>query len=307
MKGVTLIELIVVIAIIGILAAVGAVVLVPAFEAYFASQRRAALADVADTALRRLVRDVRLSAPNSVRVDGTSRSLEILLTRNGGRYRALNDDDNPAATSEQTLDFSAPDTVFDVYEPLPLGQIPAENQVQAGDYVVIHNLGIPGADAYDFTVANPNVKRILAFAFGGGALANENRITLPPAATRFPLESPGRRFFVVSGPVTYACVGVGSAGGEGTGTLRRWSGYTYDPDHPAITEAANSGAPPAVLPPGPPPASEAVLAAHLSACEFTYTSQLAQQSRGLVSLRLTVTRANEDVTLYHEVHVNNVP
>jgi MSHA biogenesis protein MshO len=112
---------------------------------------------------------------------------------------------------------------------------------------------------------------------------------------------------VVSGPVTYACVGAGSAGGNGTGTLVRWSGYTYDPDHPTLTELANTGAAPAALPPGPPAASQALLATNVSACEFTYSNNLSQLSRGLISIRLAITRANETVVLYHQAHVNNVP
>lgn len=287
-NGVTLIELVVTIAILGIMAAIAGIILVPAFEAYFATQRRAEIADVADTAQRRMTRDIRLALPNSPRVDGTNRFLEILMTKNGGRYRALNDDDNPVATTEDPLDFGAADSVFDT-----LGLLPTtgDQQVQANDSVVIHNLGIAGADAYDVGAANPNIAQISAF--GAGALANENRITLA-AATQFPLESPGRRFFVVAGPVTYACIGVGTAGGEGLGSLRRWSGYAIQ---------LRGGLPPTTLPAG---ATEAVLANNLSACELQYTA-LPLLSRGLVAVRLAITRANETVTLYYETHVNNVP
>jgi MSHA biogenesis protein MshO len=297
--GVTLVELVVVIVIIGILAGISALVLVPAFEAYFASGRRAEVSDMADAAIRRMVRDVRLALPNSARVDGTGQRLEVLLTRTGGRYRALNDS-NPG-TSEETLDFAATDTVFDAFEPFTAAQITVDNGAQLGDYVVIHNLGIPGADAYDFTAASTNIKRITGFSFSGagGALANEDRFTLA-AASAFPLESPGRRFFVVRGPVTFACVGVGTAGGNGTGTLRRWFGYTYEPPG----GIGNTGAPPAAAPAG---SAEAILAGNVSGCAFTYTNNLAQMSRGLVSLRLTLSRGGESTTLYHEVHVNNVP
>ena len=286
-KGVTLIELVITIVILGILGALAAVILVPAFEAYYTSQRRAETADIADAALRRIAGDVRLALPNSPRVDGTSSFLELLLTKNGGRYRALND--NNAGTTEEALDFGTPETVFDTLGLLPAAGL--EQQVAANDYVVIQNLGIAGANAYDIGAANPNIAQI--GAFGAGALANENRITLA-AATNFPLDSPGRRFFVVQGPVTYACVGAGLAGGNGTGELRRWSGYTIQ---------LRGGLPPTTPPAG---ATVAVLASNLSACELTYTS-FSQVSRGLVGLRLTITRGNEAVTLYYEAHVNNVP
>lgn len=285
MKGVTLIELVVTIALLGILAAVAALYIAPALEAYFASQRRAGLADVTDTALRRMTRDIRLALPNSARTAsaGADRFLEILLTKNGGRYRSANDD-NPA-TTEDPLDFGGDDG-FDTLGILPSG---ADQQVLVGDRVVIHNLGISGANAYDTAAAPPNVAPITGF--GPGALAAENRVTLP-AGTQFALESPGRRFFVVAGPVSYACVGVGLAGGNGTGFLRRWSGY------------AIQAAQPTAVPGGP--TTDAVLADNVSACELHYTA-FALVSRGLVAVRLAITRAGETVTLYHEAHVNNLP
>jgi MSHA biogenesis protein MshO len=288
-KGVTLIELVVTIAILGILAAVASIYIAPALEAYFSTQRRAELSDVSDTAMRRMMRDIRLALPNSARATaaGGDRFLEILLTRTGGRYRALNDDDSPA-TLEVPLDFSQAVSQFDVYETAAaLADIPADQRVQAGDYVVIHNLGIPGADAYE--AAAPNIAQVSAFAFGGGAIPDENRISLG-AAKQFPLESPGRRYFVVSGPVSFACQGVGVSGGNGTGTLRRWSGYAIQAAQPTAS----------------PGGTDAVLASHVSACELQYNA-LPLASRGMVAVRLAVTRGGETVTLYYEAHVNNVP
>jgi MSHA biogenesis protein MshO len=277
MKGFTLVELVIAIAIIGILGAVAATILVPAFESYFASQRRAQMAEVADTALRRMARDIRLALPNSPRVDGGNSFLEILMTKNGGRYRALND--SLVGTTENPLDFSAADSIFDTLGSLATG---VDQTVAANDYIVVHNLGISGANAYDIAAANRNIAQVSAL--GAGALANEDRITLA-VATQFPLESPGRRFFVVSGPVTYACVG---------GSLLRWSAYAIQ---------LRGGLPPTTRPGG---ATEAVLAENVSACNLSYTT-LPQVSRGLVGVRLAITRGNETVTLYYEAHVNNVP
>lgn len=287
MKGATLIELVVTIVVISILSGIGALILVPAFEAYFATQRRAEMTDVADTALRRMVRDVRLALPNSARVAADvsgNQFIEILLTKNGGRYRLMNDDDTPAATSEDPLRFDAADTIFDTLGTLPTA---GEQQVQANDYVVIHNLGIPGANAYDLAGASRNIAQISAF--GAGSIAGEDRITLT-AATQFALESPGRRFFVVSGPVTYACIG---------GQLLRWSGYAIVLTHPS----AGANEPPKSRPAG---ATEAVLANNVASCEFSYTN-LAHLSRGLVGVRVTLTRSNESVALYYEAQINNVP
>jgi MSHA biogenesis protein MshO len=291
--GVTLIELVVTIVILAILAVAATAFLKPALDAYFDTQRRAALVDVVDTASRRMMRDIRLALPNSVRIDGTNRFVEILLTKNGGRYRASND--ASVLTTEDPLDFTAADTNFDTLGCLPTG---ASQRVAANDLIVIHNLGLSGANAYDTGAAAPNFARVATYASNcnpGPATTNEDRITLT-AANRFPLESPGRRFFVVSGPVTFACENIGIAGGNGTGTLRRWGGYAI---------ALNGGEPRTVFP-GGAGSSNALLADSLSACSIRYET-LAFQARGLVEINLQMTRANETVTLHYEAHVNNVP
>jgi len=89
-QGFTLTEAIIVIVITGIISAVVAVFLVKPVQGYFDATRRAQLSDLADTALRRITRDLRLALPNSVRITsaGGSVYLEFLLTRGGGRYRA---------------------------------------------------------------------------------------------------------------------------------------------------------------------------------------------------------------------------
>src|SRR5262245_5020575 len=89
-RGVTLIELVVVIALVGILGAL-IVTFVQPIRSYIDVGRRAALADAADGALRRIGRDVRLALPNSVRVDASGQFVELLLVRTGGRYRVGED------------------------------------------------------------------------------------------------------------------------------------------------------------------------------------------------------------------------
>ncbi|HKO88806.1 MAG TPA: prepilin-type N-terminal cleavage/methylation domain-containing protein, partial [Burkholderiales bacterium] len=84
-RGVTLVELVIVLTLLAIIASVAAIALRDPVIAYRDSQERAELTDVADAALRRMARDIRLALPNSVRVNGGN--LELLLTRTGGRYR----------------------------------------------------------------------------------------------------------------------------------------------------------------------------------------------------------------------------
>ncbi len=259
--GFTLVELVVVIAITSIIAAVVAVFIQAPVKGYFDAAQRAELTDTADTALRRMARDLRLALPNSVRVGGTS--VEFLETRTGGRYRTAGDG---GAAPANELDFTTTDSSFDV-----LGSL--SHTPQVNDLVVVYNLGVEGADAW----AGDNSSSIT------GVSGNTISIT----AKKFPFESPGNRFHVVSGPVSYICDGVGiNASGTGTGTLRRYSGY-------AVSAAPASG-------------SSALLADKVSACSFTYAQGVTERS-GLVSMQLQISKSGESVSLYHEVHVPNVP
>lgn len=252
--GFTLVELIVVIAITAIIAAVVAVFIRAPVEGYFDAARRAELTDTADTALRRMARDLRLALPNSVRVSGTA--VEFLETRTGGRYRAEGDG---GTTPADELDFSTTDSSFDVLGTLSSAPV-------AGDLVVVYNLGITDADAY----AGDNTSTVTGFA---GSTVSIN-------AKQYPFESPANRFQVVTGPVSYVCAG---------GTLRRYWGYGI--------------APAQAVPPG---GSNALLANNVSACSFVYTQGATARS-GLVTMQLQITQDGESVSLYHEVHVPNVP
>jgi len=198
-RGFTLAEAVIVIAITGIIAAVVAVFIRKPVEGYIDAARRAEMTDTADTAARRIARDLRLALPNSVRIFGGSSgtSVEFLLTRTGGRYRA-----DAGASGDDPLDFSGADTSFDI-----LG---APITFAGGDRIAIYNLGIPGADAYDPNPANSSLR-----SYNGALGSAQSKVQFTPN-TSFPFDSPGHRFQVVEGPVTYRCSG---------GELRRFAGY----------------------------------------------------------------------------------
>jgi MSHA biogenesis protein MshO len=273
--GFTLIEMVMVIALTGIIAAVAAKFIVKPVEGYMDSARRAEMTDIADTALRRMSRDIHLALPNSVRLSG-NQALEFLSTRSGGRYRVGQNATNTA----QILDFNQTvvDPTFEVFGPPMLFEATTpENQNE----IVIYNLGIPKADAYEPSNTATSVRR--KYKNGAGSV---NNITIVSAAP-FPFDSPAHRFQIVDTPVMYVCDTSANAR-----TLTRYWGYPIEP----------SMLPPASL---PPTTLRAVLATDVSACNFQYTA--ISQRNALVSMQLSIIGGKETVTLYHEVHVSNVP
>ncbi|MGB9128173.1 MAG: type II secretion system protein, partial [Thiobacillus sp.] len=225
----------------------------------------------ADTALRRMGRDIRLALPNSVRVTsvGSVVYLEFLATRSGGRYRAQGD----GSPGNDHLDFTKNvpgDTHFDV-----LG--PAIN-MQVGDLIAVYNLGIPSADAWAGDT-------LAAYT---GAATNVNNISITPKPTpltpTFPLASPSNRFQVVEGPVSYVC-------DPGAGTLTRYWGYAPAAAQPTAFAATTP---------------RALLATRVSACSFDYQPGVTERG-GLVSMTLSLSLAGETIRLHANTQVSNQP
>ena len=132
-RGFTLVEAIIVIVLTGILASAVAVFLRAPVQAYLDVARRAELTDIADTALRRIGRDLRLALPNSIRVTAGNTAIEFIPIKSAGRYREAGPGD--------VLDFSSStDPSFDIIGP--------GVDVASGDHIVVYNLGITGSDTY---------------------------------------------------------------------------------------------------------------------------------------------------------------
>jgi MSHA biogenesis protein MshO len=271
-RGFTLAEGIIVIVVTGILASMAAVFIRAPVQAYFDTARRAQMTDIADTAVRRIQRDLQAALPNSVRLTGACNGagacfLEYTPVEAGGRYRAELKSDGTGNPLSFT---SVANQTFDVIGPaisIPAGAL----------WVVVYNLGISGADAYSGAAAATDVRRAYS-----GASGNVATISIT-SANRLPFESPSKRFHVVSQPVTYECAAA-------TGALRRHSGYGFNSSQAL----------------GAPSALPVLLATNVSSCNFSYL-QDATKRAGLVAMNLQLTQGGETVSLFHQFHVSNVP
>jgi MSHA biogenesis protein MshO len=232
-RGFTLVELIMVIIITGILAATLTIFLKPVIDSYFDTRRRADLTDIADTALRRMGKDIRSAVPNSIR-SVSSTCFQLVPTIAGGRYRMAPD---TVTAGSLYIDSSATTSAFDVLS--PLSQIPAAN-----DWVVIDNQN--SGDVY--TGSNrAQVSTVTTPATG------LHRITLT-APTQFPVGYDGGRFVVVPNTeqtVFYNCVGsvlnrtvatfnvaaCPSSGGAVVATDVASCSFVYDPNQGATQQS----------------------------------------------------------------------
>ena len=276
-RGFTLVEAIVVIVITGIIAAGVAVFIRAPVEGYVDSVARAELTDAADTALRRLSRDVNSALPNSLRQGPGAACIEFLPALGGGRYRVAPRADGTG----NILDFTQNDPSFDV---LAQNGLPPTGGF-GNSSVVVYNLGIPGANAYD-----PNDRNRAAINAGA---SNAGLITLA-AANQFPFRSPGNRFQVIqNASVVYYCAG--SAIWRASRAL------------PAGVLAAPAACPQADF------AGATVLVGNVDCAQssFAYNAAVSQRN-GILALTLVLTQPasrgiNETISLYQEVQLDNTP
>lgn len=276
--GFTLVELIIVLVLTTLIGATMAIFLRPAIIAYTDTRVRAELSDQADTALRRIVRDVRQAVPNSIRAP-SSNCFELVPAVTGGRYRMGPDAANSAAYVEPSQQTSS----FDVLT--TMSRTPG-----VGDFVVINNQN--GNDVYAGTnrapitgVSTPAATSgTLRIAIGGG-------LQVSPGYA-------GGRFLVVASSqqsVFYVCSGADGtldSRGNGKGTLYRIT-RDFDATYPSACPATTGGT---------------VLATRVRTCNFIYTpNQGATQQSGFLWMLLAMGRNGETASQSQGAHVTNVP
>jgi len=285
--GFSLLELILVIVLLGVLASGAGLLITKPIEAYNDQLRRQQLVDQGEMALRQIARDLRRALPNSIRIDTSVNNgwaLEMVNTIDGARYR---DEAGGGFTApSDTLEFAVADTDFNL-----LGQfqsLSASAVAWAGTRrLVIYNTA--PTDIYadinsgSSGIVSPSGTKITLSDNG-----IEHHINLNPAF-QFTQQSPGQRIFVIDSAISYVC-------DPSTNSITRYDNYAYQTNQQA---------------------TDAVLAAlanvqfgrvvsKLKSCSINYAPGTTQRG-SLVSLQIALTDAGEGISLYHQVHVVNVP
>lgn len=280
--GFTLVELVITISLTTIVVSFMSLFISGPVQSYADQARRAELVDVAENSLRRIARDIRRGLPNSVRVQsaGTVVAIEMLNTVDGVRYR----DRPPPGNPDKRLRFSGPDDAFNT---VGVFRGVAKPFVSNTHYLAIYNVGVPGADAYE--LANVITPPGTQITIDSDSVPGEDNVRLAPAF-RFAYRSPGKRVYLLDGPVSYLC-------DAAAGTLVRYSGYVIANDHATRDSDGELVAAGAAV---------TLIADHVSSCSMAYAPGTAERA-GLVTLHLAVSDAGETVSMLHQVHVDNVP
>ena len=254
-SGFTLIELVLVIVLLGIVAVASTQFIQQGVGIYVDSARRDALQQQGRYAIERINRELRNALPGSVRVatNASTQCLEFMPVKSASSY--LQAVSNQAITSLNVVDFGY--------------------TFGSGDLIAIYP--IDQSSVY----SSPSAIGTLS----GATAAVSDQQTLSLASKQFPAESPTRRFYIVTEPVSFCAV---------DNALRRYQGYAR-----TATQ---------VLPPN----SGVLLAEHIrlvdgagSVTVFDFTAGAAQ--RAIVHLDLRFSDDGEWVRFSQEVFVRNTP
>ena len=278
-RGFTLIELVVAISIAAILVSFMAMFITTPMSAYFAQSRRTTLVTTADVALRMMASDVHTALPNSVRLiaSGSVVGIELLATTDMVEYRDAQSTPDPLG-----VDFNIADRNFSTMGLFRNLVIPG------GDFLSIGNAGTPGQDAYGLAnVITPAGATISSTADVSNA--GEDDVSLSSSVIfRFPPST--HHLFLVSGPLSYLCDSTAQ-------TLTRFSGYSISP----TTSGYSAGL---LLANG---ATSTVVARNVASCQIDIVPPGAAPYGQLVIVRLLLSLGGDNLQLFQEVPVDNIP
>ena len=272
-RGVSLIELVVVITVVALLSALSANLVASVVGSQQSTRARLTLAATADTASARLADELHNALPNSLRMLSNSEGvwIEWVPVVDGGRFRQAPDTTGGAA-GDPLDPTDAADSAFDVLS-TALGTLPASA------WLVIHNLGTTGADAY----AGGNRRAGLVLGNAG------KRLNFTPQGN-FDAAGNTERFFITTAPMSVACRDIGSGRFE----LWRYSGYGWQASQLSNHAAFASG-------------KRTLLLTGLSGCSASYSTALA--NIGLLNMRFKLTDTTGDAQMEYlqQMAMDNTP
>lgn len=288
-RGFTLIEVVMVMLITGIMASLAARMIESAFASYFDLSGRVQLQDGAELSLRWLRQDVHEALPNSLRVACGGRCLELLHSREAGRYRA---NQSPGG-SEDVLNIGAADSAFELVSHLHNTPVGSPHSVKVGnnvndcqnnlaDCLVIFNTGSAPQTAYQ--ASNRATITALSPAINPTVLQFRNH--------NFAAASAKQLFYVVDTPVTYLC-------DPATGNLTRYQGYTLATNQAQVSTHAQ-------LIGRNNPAEFSLLSEHLTQCSFQVQPG-SNSTGGLLGIALTYQVGDAQYNVFTQVEVQGVP
>lgn len=285
--GLTLIEMVISLAIAAILAIFVVTFIAQSVQGYTDLGRRAELTDAAESALRRMGRDLRVALPNSVRINAntggnTSFAVELIPVLDGAKYT------NQGAVGVK-LNTGASDTVFTITGCFRNAAV----RNAAGMRMVVNNGATPTDDVYSNASLGTGTSSVITAAAVNISIApatctvGTNDVVTFSTAHQFRGDSPALRIYVVTTPVSYLC-------DAAAGTLRRYAGYTISsaqPTDPSIAPLAS--------------VASVLVVDNVAACEVkTTTSDVV--NRRLVTLALTLSEeGDEQVRLIYQVQLDN--
>lgn len=262
-SGFSLLEMVVVLILSSILMAVVAMIMRFPIDAYYDTLRRGQLGNAAASAAARMSDEIRQGLPNSLRQHDfgqASNCIEFIPLAASAVYRQTAASDG----SGDPLTFNVADNSFDL---LSAGQLPDFSS--ATFHVVIYNLGIPGANAYDAA------SRASIAASG----SSTSHIKLAQSR-KFPLPSPNNVLHIIPDQsVIYSCH---------DGKLLR------------STQTLSTTLPTSC------PQTGTLMADRVAQCGFFY-NQGSTANTGLLSLRIALQDKDEQLIIYRDIGVDNVP
>lgn len=286
--GLSTIEMVTVIALTGVLSVGLAGILRHPMQGYAAVSRRAELVDLADLAVHRMSRDLRLALPNSVRIDDSGSVLELFHVAAGARYReqpGTNANGQVHTATDDWLSYGG-DSRWNLLGRISGLTFAYGTPLASGMRVAVYPTS---SDVWSSAAADANPSVITA---------SSNRVTLVDdgdedqinlsASHRFDLASPSRRLYLVDGPVTYLC-------DSSAATLWRIDGYAASATQPTSLAVAplSSGA-------------AARTAEHVERCSFAYVPGSPARS-ALVTIEIVLASDDERIRLLEQVAISNAP